>query len=59
MTASTAGDSSPLPELPSLAQLTSGGPGATGHPVLDAVLTALRGRESESDTTVAYYDDAP
>ncbi|MDN3297951.1 hypothetical protein QWM81_28725 [Streptomyces ficellus] len=47
----------PLPEFPALAELAAQGGGATGHPVLDAVLAGVRERAGE--TVVAYYDDAP
>ncbi|MFI8433182.1 YxD-tail cyclophane-containing RiPP peptide [Streptomyces sp. NPDC079020] len=50
--------STPLPSFGSLAALVDRG-GATGHPVLDAVLAGLRDRSAESGPCVAYYEDAP
>ncbi|MCX4674302.1 hypothetical protein OG413_03035 [Streptomyces sp. NBC_01433] len=58
MTSPSDDSSTPLPVFGSLAALVDHG-GATGHPVLDAVLAGLRDRSAEAGPSVAYYEDAP
>ncbi|MFF8844628.1 YxD-tail cyclophane-containing RiPP peptide [Streptomyces sp. NPDC015127] len=48
----------PLPAFGALVAFAGNG-GATGHPVLDAVLAGLADRTEEGAPVVAYYEDAP